>query len=308
MSIIVVGHKVPDTDSMASAIALADLLSKRGMQAEPFAQGKPTPETEFILKKSGFSAPAILGSVAGKKVFLVDHSDLAQSPDDLKEADLQGIVDHHKLGDVTSTKPLTIWSWPVGCSCTVIKNMFDFYHVEITRNIAMLMLSAILSDTLILRSPTTTPEDEKAVAELARIAEVDDFRAYGMEIFTVKSAVDGVPARDLLFRDYKDFSMNGRKVGVGQLEVIDLNLLGAAKKDLAAAVRNAKAEGRHTVILLMTDIMKNGSEMLWASDESDLAEKLFGVKGVEPVWLPGVMSRKKDVIPKLEALFNKLVR
>lgn len=301
MSAIVTGHKNPDTDSVVSAIAAADLMSKRGIKASPYMQGDLTPETAFVLKSFGVKAPERLEKSAGRDLILVDHSDRGQAPDDIDEANLLAVIDHHKLGDITTSSPLLMWVWPVGCTCTVLKNMYDFYGVDIPKDIAGILLGAILSDTLIFKSPTTTLDDKNAAAALADIAGVSNLEAFGMEMFKVKSAVDGVPPRDLLFRDYKDFTMNGKKVGVGQLEVIDLSLLDAAKEGLKGAVAEAKAEGRHTVFLLLTDIMKEGSELIYLSDDPAVVEKTFGVKGESGVWLPKVMSRKKDVIPKLEA-------
>lgn len=301
MSAVVVGHKNPDTDSVVSAIAAADLMSKRGLQAAPYMQGDPTPETAFVLERFGFKAPPRLDRAAGRDLVLVDHSDRGQAPEDLDEARLLAIVDHHKLGDVSTSTPLLMWVWPVGCTCTVLKNMYDFYGIEIPRDIAGILLGAILSDTLIFKSPTTTDEDKAAARSLAAKAGVDDLEAFGLEMFKVKSAVEGVPPRDLLFRDYKDFDMGGKKVGVGQLEVIDLALLEAAREGLRRAVAEAKAEGRHTVFLLLTDIMQEGSELIYISDDPAVLEKTFGVTGESGVWLPRVMSRKKDVIPKLEA-------
>ena len=304
MTALVTGHKNPDTDSIISAIAGADLLSKRGIAAKAVAQGATTPETDFVLKKFGMKAPEVVASVAGQKVVLVDHSDLAQAPADLKDAEVIAVIDHHKLGDVTTSSPLLMWVWPAGCTCTVLKNMYDFYGIEIPKDIAGGLLCAILSDTVIFKSPTTTDDDKKAVEALAKIAGVADYKALGMEMFKVKSAVDGVPARDLVFRDYKDFDMSGKKVGIGQLEVIDLAMLDKVKGDLAAEICKVKAEGRHSVFLLLTDIMKEGSEMLICSDDPAIVNKAFGVAGDKSVWLPKVMSRKKDVVPKFEAAFK----
>lgn len=304
MSVLVVGHKNPDTDSVISAIAVADVMTKRGIESKAIAQGNVTPETEFVLGKFGLKAPEVVTSVAGNKVVLVDHSDLPQAPADLKDAEVIAIVDHHKLGDVTTSSPLLMWVWPAGCTCTVIKGMYDFYGIEIPKNIAGGLLCAILSDTVIFKSPTTTDDDIKAVEALAKIAGVADFKALGMEMFKVKSAVDGVSPRDLVFRDYKDFEMNGKKVGIGQLEVIDLAMLDKVKADLAAEICKVKGEGRHSVFLLLTDIMKEGSEMLICSDDPSVVEKAFGVKADKSVWLPKVMSRKKDVVPKFEAAFK----
>lgn len=306
MSALVIGHMNPDTDSIVSAIAAADLYAKRGIDATPAAQGAPAPETEFVLKKFGLTAPQVVTDVAGKDIFLVDFSDLAQAPKGMDSATVLGIVDHHKLGDVTTASPLEAWIWPVGCTGTVLKNMYDFYGVELSRNIAGGLLCAILSDTVIFKSPTCTEADKKAVAELAAIAGVDDVVALGMEMFKVKSAVDGTPMRDLVFRDYKDFDMNGNKVGIGQLEVVDLSILDAVKDGLREEIARVKGEkGNHSVFLLLTDIMKEGSEMLIISDDPAVVETAFGVKVEgDSVWLPGVMSRKKQVVPNFEKAFK----
>ncbi|MDE5879041.1 MAG: manganese-dependent inorganic pyrophosphatase, partial [Desulfovibrio sp.] len=250
MSALVIGHMNPDTDSIISALAAADLYAKRGIDVAPAAQGAPSPETAFVLEKFGLPAPQIVNDVAGKDIFLVDFSDLAQAPQGMDSATVLGIVDHHKLGDVTTASPIEAWIWPVGCTGTVIKNMYDFYGVELSRNVAGGLLCAILSDTVIFKSPTCTEADRKAVAELAAIAGVDDVVALGMEMFKVKSAVDGTPMRDLVFRDYKDFDMNGNKVGIGQLEVVDLSILEAVKDGLREEIARVKGEGRHSVFLL----------------------------------------------------------
>ncbi len=305
MAALVIGHMNPDTDSITAAIACADLLKKLGKDVVPAAQGEPTPETKFVLDKFGLTAPQIVNDVAGKDIYMVDFSDLAQAPKGMDSACVKGIVDHHKLGDVTTAAPLDAWIWAVGCTGTVLKNMYDFYGVEIPRNIAGAILCAILSDTVIFKSPTCTDADKKAVEALAKIAGVNDVKALGMEMFKVKSAVDGASMHDLVFRDYKDFDMNGNKVGIGQLEVVDLSLLDNVKAGLQAEIAKVKSEGRHSVFLLLTDIMKEGSEMLIVSDDPSVVKKAFGVepKG-NSVWLDGVMSRKKQVVPNFEKAFK----
>jgi len=304
MAVYIFGHKNPDSDSVCAAIALADLKTKIGVEAVPAMQGDLNPESTFILGRYGVSAPGLLNSGAGKQVILVDHSDLAQSLDDLKKAEILGIVDHHKLGDVTTPNPIEAWIWPVGCTCTVLKAMYGFFGVEIPKDIAGIMLCAILSDTVIFKSATCTDQDKEAAEALAKIAGESDLKALGMEMFTVKSAVAGTPTRDLVFRDYKDFDMNGKKVGIGQLEVVDLSILDSVKPALAEEIKAVKAEGRHSVFLLLTDIMKEGSEMLIASDDESVVEKAFGVTPKNnKVWLDGVMSRKKQVVPNFEKAF-----
>ncbi len=308
MPVYVVGHKSPDTDSVCAAIALADLKSKLGLECEPAIQGSINKETEFVLKKFGFDAPSILTDATDKQVILVDHSDISQSLDNLDKGEIVGIVDHHKVGDVTTPNPIEVWTWPVGCTCTVIKGMYDFYNVEIPKNIAGIMACAILSDTVIFKSATCTDTDKKTAEELAKVAGLDDLKALGLEMFKEKSAIEGTPIRDLVKRDYKDFNMSGKKVGIGQLEVVDLSILDPVKEDLAKDIEKLKGEGSyHSVFLLLTDIMKEGSEMLIASDDPSVVEKAFGKKPEGgKVWLNGVMSRKKQVVPNFEKAFAEL--
>ncbi|MEE4376105.1 MAG: manganese-dependent inorganic pyrophosphatase [Candidatus Competibacteraceae bacterium] len=305
MTTYVFGHKSPDSDAICSAIALANLKSGLGTEAVPVTQGKPNPETAYILDRYGFSAPEVMNSFAGKEIMLVDFSDKSQGPDDLDKADIVGIVDHHKLGDVTTPNPVECWIWPVGCSSTVLKSMYDFYGVEIPKNIAGMMLCAILSDTVIFKSATCTDRDKEAAQALAKIAGETDLQGLGMEMFKVKSAIAGTPTRELVMRDYKDFKMGGNTVGIGQLEVVDLSLLDDVKADLANDIQALKAEGnRHSVFLLLTDIIKEGTEMLIASDDPSVVEKAFSQQPTaDKVWLDGVMSRKKQVVPPLEKVF-----
>ena len=305
MSAIIIGHKNPDTDSIIAAIACADLYAKRGLDVTPAAQGKPAPETAFVLERFGLEAPKVVTSVAGRDVYVVDYSDLAQAPDDFGECSLKGIVDHHKLGDMTSSSPLEAVIMPVGCTNTILKRMYDYLGFAPSKNLAGAMLCAILSDTVIFKSPTCTDADRKAAAELAAIAGVEDVKALGMELFTAKSAVKGVSARDLIMRDFKDFNMSGSKVGIGQLELVDIALLEDRIPELVEELGRMKAEGRHTAMLLLTDIMKEGSVLLMASEDPAKVAGAWGkTLGEGNLWLEGVMSRKKQVVPFLEKAFK----
>ena len=306
MTVYVVGHKSPDTDSVCAAIALADLKSKLGVECKPVVQGELSPESKFVLDKFGCDAPELLTDATDKQIMLVDHSDLSQSLGNLNKGELMAIVDHHKVGDVTTPNPIEVWTWPVGCTCTVLKSMYDFYGVEIPKNIAGIMTCAILSDTVIFKSATCTDADKKAAEALAKKAGLDDLQALGTEMFKVKSAIEGTPVRELVMRDFKDFDMNGNKVGIGQLEVVDLSLLDGVKGDLAKDISSLKGEGNyHSVFLLLTDIMKEGSELLLVSDDPSKVEKAFGVApSGDKAWLDGVMSRKKQVVPNFEKAFG----
>lgn len=306
MAALVIGHMNPDTDSIVSAIAYADLASKTGTEAKAVAQGEVTPESAFVLGKFGLTAPEVVTSVAGQKIFLVDTSDLAQLPADMKDAEVLGIIDHHKLGDVTTSNPLEMWVWPVGCACTVLKSMYDFMGVEIPKGIAGAMCCAILSDTVMFKSVTCTDKDKAAAEALGKIAGVGDLMELGMEMFKVKSAVEGTPMRDLVFRDYKDFDMGGTKLGIGQLEVVDLDILAPYRDGLYEEIGKVKAEkGANGIFLMLTDIMKEGTDLLYVADDASLIEKAFGVKpGDKTAWLDGVMSRKKQVVPNLQKILG----
>ena len=305
MAMYVVGHKIPDSDSICGAIALAYLKNQIGEEAIPTRLGEVSPETQFILDRFGFEAPELKMSYAGEEVYIVDQTEKTQAPDDIDQATVVGVVDHHKLGDLTTSTPLECWIRPVGCSNTIIKMMYDFYGVDIPKDIAGLMMCAILSDTVIFKSPTCTTADIKCVEALAEIAGVDDAKELGMEMFKVKSAVEGTPVRDLVMRDFKDFNMNGNLVGIGQLEVIDLAVFDNIKAELHADLAKLKEEGsRHSVLLLLTDIMNEGSQMLIASADEGIIERAYGKQVADSqVWLDGVLSRKKQVVPPLQDAF-----
>ena len=305
MSTYVFGHTTPDSDSIIGALSLSYLKNQLGEDFTPARQGEINPETAFILEKFGFEKPMLKTNYAGEDVYLVDFMERSQSPEDIDEATILGIVDHHKLGDLKTDSPLEMWVRPVGCSNTIIKQMFDYYNVEIPKDLAGMMMCAILSDTVIFKSPTCTKEDTKAVKELAKIAEIDDPKALGMEMFMVKSDVLNDTKRALVLRDFKDFNMGGNKIGVGQLEVVDLSVFDNMKEELFEAMAEIKAEEeRHSVLLLLTDIMQEGSLLLVLSDDNSKIESAFNVTlENNQIWLPKVMSRKKQVIPFLEKEF-----
>jgi manganese-dependent inorganic pyrophosphatase len=305
MSTYVFGHTTPDSDSIVGAISLSYLKNQLGESCIATRQGEINPETAFILEKFNFEAPELKTSYAGEDVYLVDFSDIAQAPKDILEANIKGIVDHHKLGDITTSAPLEMWVRPIGCSNTVIKQMFDYYDVAIPKALAGMMMCAILSDTVIFKSPTCTKEDTKACKELAKIAQIEEYKALGMEMFIVKSDVLNDTPEALVLRDFKDFNMAGNKVGVGQLEVVDLSVFDNMKDDLFAAMQALKEEGnRESVLLLLTDIMQEGSKLLVVSDNPARIAQAFEVTlEANQVWLKGVMSRKKQIIPFLEKVF-----
>jgi len=308
MTVCVVGHSSPDTDSVTSAIAFAALLKAQGQDAKACmqcdAQGL-NPESKLVIDRFGLEVPEKITDAAGKKLALVDFSDIAQGPANLAGAEVVAIVDHHKIGDVTTNNPILFRAEPVGCTGTVLNKMFKDAGVAIPKNIAGGMLSAILSDTVNFKSPTCTSDDKAAVAELKAVAGVADTDALFMDMLKAKSAVAGVPAKDLLFRDYKDFDMKGNKVGVGQLELATIDQVADVRGELVKAMEAVKAEGRHSVLLMLTDVVKEGTDLVVLSDDPALIEKAFDGKLTNgSMWIDGMMSRKKQTIPNLQKAFG----
>ena len=299
------GHKIPDSDSIVGAIALAHLKNQLGEDVVPARQGDITAETQFILNKFDGKLPILKTSVAGEKVYIVDSTDKIHFQDDIDEATILGIFDHHKLGDLTTSTPLEMWIRPIGCSNTVIKEVYDYHEVQIPKNIAGMMMCAILSDTVIFKSPTCTKVDTKAVKELSKICGIEDYKKLGMDMFIAKSQVDGASARDLNTRDYKVFNMNGNMVGINQLEMVDISVLESRKEELLVDMKAKKEEdGLHTIITLLTDIMLEGSQLLMVSDDASKIETAFNLPlENSQLWLDGVLSRKKQIIPFLQPQF-----
>ncbi len=306
MATYIFGHTSPDSDSIVGAISLSYLKNQLGEDCIPTRQGDISAETKFILNKFNGTTPELKTSVAGEDVYLIDFSDKAQAPKDIMEATILGIVDHHKLGDLTTDTPLECWIRPIGCSNTIVYEMFKAHNIEIPKNLAGMMMCAILSDTVIFKSPTCTKIDTKVVKELAEIAGIENYKALAMEMFIVKSAVNGASAHDLNTRDYKAFEMNGSKVGVNQLEMVDISALDDRKDEIFADMKKMKEEeGLHTMLVLLTDIMKEGSQLLCVSDDATKIEKAFDITlKNNQVWLEGVLSRKKQVIPFVQPQFN----
>lgn len=308
MTICVVGHANPDTDSVTSAIALAALLKAQGQDAKAcmqIAAADLNPESTTVLKRFGLAAPELLTDAAGKEIALVDFSDIAQGPANLASANVVAVVDHHKIGDLTTNNPILFRAEPVGCTGTVLNKMYKEAGVAIAKDVAGGMLAAILSDTVNFKSPTCTDDDKAAVNDLKVVAGVTDTEELFMEMLKAKSAVDGVPAKDLLFRDYKDFDMKGSKVGVGQLELATLDQVAGVRGELVKAMAAVKADGRHSVLLMLTDVVKEGTDLVVLSDDLALIEKAFEGKLVDgSMWIPGMMSRKKQTIPNLQKAFG----
>ena len=303
---IVLGHQNPDCDSLCSAIGLASLFNKMGKSATPALQGEPNPEALFLLEQSGLPQPEIRTEVAGEEIFIVDYSDWGQGTADMKKATILGIVDHHKLGDITTSTPLECWIWPVGCSATIVYNMYKFNNQVPDAPVAKMMMGAIISDTVNFQGPTTTDIDIVAANELAKIAGVEDIQAFAKAQFDAKSDIKSVSAEELILRDQKVFEMAGDKLAIGQLELTSLETAFSKKDEMLAEMKKLQAaKGFHSTIVLLTDINKLDTTALIVSKDADkVAKALNSEVGDSMFELPGVVSRKKQIIPFLQAAFE----
>ena len=293
MTLLVFGHKNPDTDSICSSISLTYLKNQLGEEAVACALGEPRKEAQFALNYFKVDAPKILDSVANQNVVLVDHNEFAQSADDIEKANLVEIVDHHKV-EIRTDVPLSIRVMPVGCTCTIIYKMFKEHNVEIPKHIAGLLLSAILSDTLIFKSPTTTELDKQACEELSKIAGVD-MEAYGMEMFKFGTSLDEYSIEEIVNMDFKEFDMSGKRVGIGQVFTLDIDSIFAKKDQFLSYINSTEYD---MLVLAVTDIIQEGSYLIYKAEDKLISEA-FNVDATQGVFAPGVVSRKKQLVPNL---------
>lgn len=296
--ILVVGHKNPDSDSICSALVAAELLKSRGLSAKAIRQGEINRETQHILEQAGVAAPELCTSVAGEQIWLVDYSDVAQAPDDLNQAEILGIIDHHRLGDVMTVNPLEAWIWPVGCTCTILFNLYKMEQVTITRPLAILMMSAILSDTVGFASPTCTEKDQQAVAELALLAEVSDLAKFTQQLLIAKTDIEGLSAAQLVEKDLKAYPFNGRDVIVGQVELATLDQVSSMIDELEADLQR-RCEQDHLALaaLMLTDITTAQTRLLFKGEWS---EKLAKHEQDGVLMMNNTLSRKKQGWPWLQ--------
>jgi len=307
--IYVVGHKSPDTDSVTSAITYANLKNALGMsEAVPAVAGDLNGETKFVLDYFKVPYPEKLTDATDKKVILVDHNEMAQAVDNLTMENIVEIVDHHKIGGLSMGKPIFILCEPVGATGGIIANLYEQNKKEISKPMAGLMMASILSDTVLFKSPTCTPRDKEAVEKLAKIAGVEPMK-FGMDLLKAKSDISSKSAKDILMGDFKKFDFSGTKSGVGQIEVMDLKDLEPKRAAILDEMNKMKdAEKLDMVVLMLTDVMKEASDILFVGNADAAAgfEKAFGGKlANNSIYKEKVLSRKKQVVPPLEGAFKK---
>lgn len=304
---LVFGHQNPDTDAIGAAIAFAHLQNQLGHEAEAVALGTPNEETQFALDTFGLTAPRVIETVANEveNVMLVDHNEFQQSVADIQEVNILAVVDHHRIANFETANPLYYRAEPVGCTSTIVLKLYKENQIVIPKEIAGMMLSAIISDTLLLKSPTCTNEDIAAAQELAGLANVD-LEQYGLDLLKAGTNLADKTVEVLVDLDAKSFPMGDKTVRIAQVNTVDINELFERQVELEKimAVMNEE-QGFDLFVLVVTDILENNSEILVVGDVTTPVEKAFSVTlENNRAFLPGVVSRKKQVVPQLTAAFQ----
>ncbi len=301
-NILVFGHKNPDTDTIMSAIAMANLESKKGNNTKACRLGNINKETIFALEYFKQEEPELIENVAeGQEVILVDHNEFGQSIDGIENAKILRVVDHHKIGDFKTSEPLYYTAMPVGCTATIIYGMYEQDKIDIEPKIAGLMLSAIISDTLLFKSPTCTKLDVEVATKLAEIAKVD-VNEYGLDMLKAGTDLSDFSPAELINIDSKPFTTNGVKYQVAQVNTASIEDVLKGKAELENAMEEfIKENSEDLFVLLITDILENNSQILVVGNRKDIVEKAFEVKLEDNMaFLPGVVSRKKQVVPVID--------
>ncbi|HLS08773.1 manganese-dependent inorganic pyrophosphatase [Lentibacillus sp.] len=306
---LIFGHKSPDTDTISSALVYADLKKSLGFEAEPARLGEVNKETQFVLDYFGVKAPAYIEKVdeSVDNVILVDHNEFQQSVDNIADVRITEVIDHHKVSNFETKEPLYFRAEPVGCTATILNRMHKENGVILSKENAGLLLSAIISDTLLLKSPTCTDADKEAAYELAEIAGVD-LETYGLDMLKAGADLSDKTALDLVTMDAKEFTMGDAKVQIAQVNAVDTNQIyesqDAIEKEMEQIISD---KGLELFLFVATDILENDSDVLALGGAKGHVEKAFDVEldDRNRALLKGVVSRKKQIVTNLTEQFTK---
>lgn len=307
--VLIFGHKNPDTDTICSAIAYAELKKALGVDAEPVRLGTINGETQYALDYFNVEGPRLVETVSNEaeEVILVDHNERQQSASDIDKVRVIEVIDHHRIANFETSHPLYYRAEPVGCTATILNKMYKEKGVAVRKEIAGLMLSAIISDSLLLKSPTCTDEDVAAAKELAEIAGVN-LESYGLEMLKAGADLSDKTIQELISLDAKEFQMGNYKVEIAQVNAVDTNDVLARQAELEVTLSKVVSEkGLDLFVFVVTDILNNDSVALAIGNVTHAVEQAYDVQLVDnKALLKGVVSRKLQIVPVLTETLNKL--
>lgn len=299
--IIVFGHKNPDTDTICSSLVMANLQTKlKGEAVIACRLGEVNEETKYALEYFKIEEPKLVKKVEeGQKVILVDHNEFSQSVEGIENAKVEMVVDHHRINNFQTSEPLFYYAQPVGCTSTILYELYLANNVEIDTKSAGLMLSAIISDTLLLKSPTTTEKDRKAVKELSKIAGVD-VNVYGLEMLKAGTNLDKYSEAELINLDAKKVEKENIKYIIAQVNTVSIPEVLKRKAKLEEEMNKVIEEkGLNLFVFVITDIVNSNSEAIVLGDRADVIAKEYKLNDNVAV-MQGVVSRKKQILPLVE--------
>ena len=304
--VFVFGHQNPDSDAIGSSYGYAYLKRQLGVDAEAVALGTPNEETAFVLDYFGVEAPRVVESAQSEgvnQVILTDHNEFQQSISDIKDVEVIEVVDHHRVANFETANPLMMRLEPVGSASSIVYRMFKENNVEVPKEVAGLLLSGLISDTLLLK--TTHASDPAVAAELAEIAGVN-LEEYGLAMLKAGTNLSSKSAEELIDIDAKTFELNGNQVRVAQVNTVDISDVLSRQAEIEEAINNSiKNNGYSDFVLMITDILNSNSEILALGSNTDKVEAAFNfVLDNNHAFLEGAVSRKKQVVPQLTESFN----
>lgn len=307
--ILVFGHQNPDSDAIGSSVAFAYLAKEAwGLDTEAVALGTPNEETAYVLDYFGVQAPRVVESAKEEgveTVILTDHNEFQQSISDIKDVTVYGVVDHHRVANFETANPLYMRLEPVGSASSIVYRMFKENGVSVPKELAGLLLSGLISDTLLLKSPTTHASDIPVAKELAELAGVN-LEEYGLEMLKAGTNLSSKTAAELIDIDAKTFELNGEAVRVAQVNTVDINDILARQEEIEVAIQEAiVTEGYSDFVLMITDIVNSNSEILALGSNMAKVEAAFEFTFENNhAFLAGAVSRKKQVVPQLTESYN----
>ena len=299
--ILIFGHKNPDTDTICSSMVKQILNEKDGKtNTQAVRLGNVNKETQYVLDYLKIEAPELIEGVKkGQEVILIDHNEFSQSADGIEKAKIIGVIDHHRIANFQTTEPLYYTARPYGCTTTILFKDFKQKGIEIEKTEAILMASAIISDTLLLKSPTTTSHDKEALEELAKIANID-LDTYGIEMLKAGTDLDDFSEEELINLDAKKFEENGVKCVIAQVNTVSIEDVLKRKEKLEEAINNEiEKDNLNLFVFAITDILNSNSQIIALGNRTDIIEKSYKLED-NMAFLKGVVSRKKQILPMVE--------
>ncbi len=299
--VYVTGHKNPDMDSIGSAIGYSALKRVQGMDAVAVRPGVLNKEAQYALQYFHVAEPLLVTSVPEHQpMILVDHNEVGHAVAGVEKADVVEIVDHHRLGGLITSKPINVTIRPVGCTATIVTDLYEENGIDIPKDIAGVLLSAIISDTVLFKSATCTEHDRAAAEKLAAIAGVDA-KKYGIAMLKAGIDFESLTPEEIVRNDSKIFDFGGHKAIIATVSTMDNHELLYKKPQITAAMREmCEQEGYDLAFLMMVNILDEATDLVFYGEPRELISKAFGhdVSG-DSIYLPGVMSRKKQIVPPL---------